>query len=369
MLEPVKIETIDKEVELLHDTKVSYVSLVRHGANRQPFRIVKTEEKGGREKSMMVIQSIIIPKTTTLSKILEDEKLGHLSMIKNNGKEFEDFTKYTQIPVEKFDASTLTMIKVGETEAIAVVGEVTDSTGIASSDMLTLSKEELEKIQFISPMDTAIDQGALTPPSSPSLIVSFRELFDREVSGLMDVIYGTLRQTVSDAKKRKTNVLNAVDAFRNFLAASLDMIGGSEVKMEKPLTKTDKGGNGIMSLFKDENEKQEFATEVTGIVCKVLTDLETLKAANAPVAVTKTSEVPEVPGVPEDKRIDELLTLVKSVAGKVEVIEKKHETLENQLASETGSDLSSDEGKVIKKEDAALAKKSVFSGLLVGTQK
>lgn len=47
---PLKIVSVpvEKNVTMLEDAEVSFISLVRHGANRMPFRVMKADvEKGG----------------------------------------------------------------------------------------------------------------------------------------------------------------------------------------------------------------------------------------------------------------------------------------------------------------------------------
>ena len=49
-------ETVEKEIDFLVDVDPQFVSLVRHGANQQPFRVIKSETEGG-DSVAMIVQS------------------------------------------------------------------------------------------------------------------------------------------------------------------------------------------------------------------------------------------------------------------------------------------------------------------------
>ena len=59
---PKVISTIvENEVTFLTDVDVEFVSMVKHGANRTPFKILKSD-KGGADMNK-VIQAVLIPKS------------------------------------------------------------------------------------------------------------------------------------------------------------------------------------------------------------------------------------------------------------------------------------------------------------------
>jgi hypothetical protein len=344
-------EESEKEVTFLKDAKVKFVSLVRHGANRMPFRIIKSEQKGGDTKKMtMVIQSILLPKGVKLADLSTEKDLGWVNDADGKTEEFDDYSRTTLIDVDKFDKDGLKMVKVHDRGVWVIAGDLQD--GVEVNDPVTLGSEDAEKAGLMptAPMDAMI--GA-DEASAAAVAQSFRELFDRELTSMLDVVYGSLKQAAAKPKARKTAILNAVDAFRSFLAVGLDAIQDAAVKIEKSVlgdeNQTDEGG--LDAMFKD---KDEFVGAVTEVVSTILDAREKKAkeeaAAAAEAAAEKdTQETEDKVEKTEDKSVDtELQTQVAAIAKSVKDLAEKVDSLGDQPASDAGTQ--DDDGEETKEK-------------------
>jgi len=271
----VKVITEEKEADVtfLSDAELNFVSLVRHGANRSPFRVIK-KEKGGAKQ--MVVQSILIPKDVSLEELSKVEGCEWVVEAKEDKKEeFDTYDKYIQIDEKKFDRSTLQLKKLDSKGTFAMVGSLVDNG--TKGDVLTVPNQKADIP--IAPMDAPVAEM-----EGPAFVLTFRDMFDRELSSFLDVVRGSMSQSNVDPKKRKSAVMNALGAFGNFLSVGIDLIGTSSSK------KTDKvenvigeaasrimkavedskkldGGAEMSELFKT---KEEFTSAVAEIVNQVL---------------------------------------------------------------------------------------------------
>lgn len=255
-----------KKVNLLRDVDAEFVSLVKHGANRMPFRVIKLDkQRGGEKKTMtLAIQSIILPKGKSIEDLTKLDGLQYLSEADLTQKQDHDqYVKFPQVDPKLFDSESMQIVKAGE--GYLIVGLMTEKT---DKQVLSLSEDQVEKLSTIptSPMDAII--GDPDVAAQAAMVNSFRDMFDVELYSMIDIVTGALRQTSGDPKKRKNTVLSAVDAFKNFLSVGLDAIGGNGAEMSK-FEKTESGGNSIGGdeMFKD---KDEFTNAVNEIVNKSL---------------------------------------------------------------------------------------------------
>lgn len=408
---PVKIESeeVVKDVVFLTNAEVEFVSLVRHGANQMPFRVVKEDSvskggigsghhghdgrsgggsvpyegsrqynrdggavggkersKGGENKVAMIVQSILLPKSVELEKLSKEDKLNWLAEARvDSMKEFDDYRSLEQLPVEKFEKGSLSMVKLHDSGAWAIVGALSDKSEV--KNVLTVGKAQAEKLMSIpeSPMNAVV---AETP--MPAYSVTFGEMFDKELSSFIDVVRGSLSQTGSDSKKRKSAVLNALDAFRSFLSMSLDLVNGESAKVAKTssglgstemerqlkeLTETvrslTKTAGGSEDMFKTP---EEFETAVKGLVTPMIEEIKAL----LPKKEEKPAEKIEKPDT--EAMLAPVLAEMAKVTDAVKGIAAKQEALETQLVGKpSGEEPEPDPKKVEKKE------KSVFSGLLL----
>jgi len=378
-------EEIETDVVMLEDAKLKFVSLVGHGANRMPFRVIKSQDKkGGDLVDNLVIQALIVPDGIELSDIAGEsgcEFLNDLNTSKTS--KFDGFTKYEQLAESDFEDESFKLTKIGD--SFAIVGELKDKE--KTEGVVSISKEDSEKLGSIptAPMDAVVDVV------QSSVLPSFRDLFERELSSMLDVIYGSLKQSAVDVKQRSDTIIGAVDGFKRFLTIGLAAIGGNEVKFEdkKDIAEEKKGGDRKMLEFKTE---EAFAEQVAGVVKPILKDfgVELLKELKGDTAEdgkedansnssenekgkednqdNSTTAAEDGNGnVSEDgvsKDMKDLVSTVKSLVEKVDSLAENPET--ERGSEEVHKD--DDEEFAATGTDDSNRKKSPFSGLLVDYQ-
>lgn len=273
-----------KKINMLKNVDAEFVSLVKHGANRMPFRVVKMDkQRGGEETEMtLAIQSIILPKGRQIEDLTKIEGLQYLSEADLSQKQdFDEYVKFPQVDPKLFDSGSMQLVKAGD--GFLIVGLMKEKI---DKQVLSLSQEQVEKIAALptAPMDAVI--GDPDVAAQQAMVTSFREMFDRELYSMIDVVTGVLRQVASDPKKRKNAILTAVDAFKNFLSVGLDAIGGNDAGVSK-FEKTESDGNsfGGDEMFKT---KEEFTNAVNEIVNKSLDEkLPTMVGESVTAALEK----------------------------------------------------------------------------------
>lgn len=363
-------EKVTKDINMLKDVDPEYVSLVRHGANRMPFRVLKQE--GGEENNMptIAIQSILLPKGMELDALTSRPELQYLSEANKTKTDFEDYSKLEQIPAADFEAESLQVLPVGG--AWVLVGKLEKENPKA----ISLSEAEVKKLGEIplSPMDSLM--GSSMAAQTAAIAVSFRDLFERELSSMLDVVYGSLRQSTADAKKRKAAILNAMDAFKSFVAIGLDAVGENAVKLEKDGSEdtTDSNDNqGGSEMFKTKEEFAEAVgavidTKLTGFVDKFKLTEPAAADADADVTVDKDDQSAADKTVDKsDDKLDKVLGAIATLSEKVEKVTKRQDELDNQLDTDSNVDQDGDvDTTVVNKDDADVDKPapSVFAGLL-----
>jgi hypothetical protein len=339
-------DEVEKDVTLMKDVDVEFVSLVRHGANRMPFRVVKRDKSKGGETMNRVIQSVILPDGVTLDSLTEVEGLEYLSELDMSDKQkFEGYQKFVQLKQENFQSESMSLLKAGR--GFLIVGSLNDENKEKAEKALTISKDQVSKLGElipVAPMDAMI--GDPDTAAQAAYAVSFRNLFDNELYSMLDIVHGALNQTSSDPKKRKVMITSAIENFKSFIVIGLDAIGSQAVKMDKDvsaLLKKD-GGKEDMFEFKDENEfKDKVGEIISDQLAPVTEGIQTL--------TSKLEEIDKLPKEPakdestdtntdrdtKDKddqkkdEVSELKDMVEKLTSSVTELTKKHDTLENQL--------------------------------------
>jgi len=371
-------EEVEKDVTMLSSVDPEFVSLVRHGANRMPFRVIKTQ-KGGEQMGSMFIQSILLTKGVGLADLTGLSDMGYLSEAKTDAKtEFDSYVRYKQADEKLFIPESFKMVKLNE-NVWALTGQLSDSA--KSEDMIMLSEKDSKQVGELptSPMDVVFgDQEAAR---SAAMVTSFKELMDRELSSMLDVVFGSLKQAAADPKKRKKSVLDAVDAFRNFLSVGLDVVGSAAAKTERPLL-LGEGARGGTAMAEKVEVTEDFTKAVKEVVSAVLEEKEKAeeaarKAAEDEAKKNKVEEAKKVVAVAEKgekeikeaERWDSVTKSIEKLTTSVNDLSKKYDELGNQPTSE-GSHGETDDPPVKKAEknpDGTEKKKSVFAGLLTKT--
>lgn len=379
---PVKLieEVGTKNVTMLTDVDVKFVSLVRHGANQQPFRVLKSEEKGGEPMNkILVVQSILLPEHVDFADLAKKEGLGWLSDAKtDNIREFESYKKVVQVPDEKMNIDSIQMVKLHKDGAWALVGQLAE--GHEAKDVLTVGEDLVQKLEALlsNPMDMEV---AEVP--APNIAVTFRQVFDKELGSFLDVFYGSLNQTYQNGAARKKMIMNALDAFKSFLSVGLDAMGKEAVKMERMVlvseadaekVQNEDGGDtmdmaklcgteefkgavlGILKAFREEEKAAQDAADA-----KAAQEAEEKAAADAKAAEEAGEKKEEKSDEPDPTAvaIAEIQKSVKDLADSVKKIQDDLEDPETTAAAKEEGDPDKNEEKDEKPE-----KKSVYAGML-----
>lgn len=413
---PAKIVTqqVEKEVTMMTEPEAQFVSLVKHAANRMPFRVVKSQ-KGGEHKQMsFVVQSILVPKEMTGPKGSELEKLvsmkGNEWLAEANvekSEEHQDYVKLVQLPAAKMDATSMQMVKLPG-GVLALVGKA--AKGADVSRALTISKDQIPQSTMRETMDVEGNQPYVEP-EFVSMGPSFGDLLYDEVDYMMGIITGTLRQSASDLPTMKKTILGAVDSFRSFLSIGLDQLAPVAAKAAakkfeplmaalnkcagkcsggKPAKETDKE-EGVMALFET---KEEFLAAVQGVVkseieafklemsekAKKPTPAELAaeaaaagkaKATGDPV-ISEPNVAPTDTMMPNKGKLEAALVAlteaVSAMKGDITAIATKQEDMGQQLGITPGAAEDPPEPKAKSEEPPApgAKKASVFAGVLSG---
>lgn len=384
---PLKVvtEEVEKDVTLLEEADVEFVSLVRHGANRMPFRVIKEDvsKAGAEEKEGMpmktnessrhaVVQSIIFPKGVSVEKMAAQKGLAWLNEV--TALEAEDhggFSKYVMLDAKSIEDDSVSMMRIGNEGVWAIIGRPTTDVDLSSA--LSVGKMgETGELNVVQP----ITQAPIAEVALPPQRVLFEEVYYREYSNLGNAIMGILGQSCMEPEVRKEAIIAAVEAFKGFLMLALEMIESADgefaLKVEKVVElmvkdveeKTKKSEGGLKSMFAN---KEEFVAAVTEIVAGLLDkasskETEEEKKKRLEEDAKKSVEEEEKKRLEEEekkrlaeeeaKKSGDIVSLTK----KIEKLQAEVDDFGNQLKTQS----SKDDGDPVKKTE----KKSVFSGLL-----
>ena len=215
--------TVEDEITFMVDPKAEFVSLVKHGANRTPFKVLKAEKQKEDSNMNKVVQSVLVNNGLTdedIAKALE-------GIDRRSKKEFSSFTAYPQVAMEKVNPDTVTVVKHEEVDGIYfVLGDLAE--GASESGTLMVDAKE------------AVDYATLD-----NLYV--------ELYAMADVVGGAMRQESADAEFRKTTILKAIDNFRTFAEVVLESL--STEKLAKGINPEDHP-TLVVDIIKEEEDKK-----------------------------------------------------------------------------------------------------------------
>ena len=340
---PIKISKNQKEKEVgfLFDVNPEFVSLVRHGANQQPFRIVKNEEGGSNVK---IIQSILVPAGTDIQKLVGMEGLEYLAEAKlDSVHKTDEYERYDQIKSEK--VSDIQVLKVGE--GWLLVGTINENE--KSDDALVVSEEQYEKLAQLPTPEALADD-----PYFLEYGQTFMSSIDRELYAMAEVISGALKQANAKGTNRKKTIFAAIDSFKSYMAIAVDALGNEATKTDT-LDKFLKGGDN-MELFKDE---AEFTAKVQGLIAAGNDNL----MVKMQEMIDKKAEPVTEPAPEPIKKADEdpvVKDLKMQIATLTTGLSEMKEKFDAQLETLPSPDLDPE----IPPGDAEELKKNPFGGLL-----
>lgn len=365
-------EMAEKDVTFLTDLDPIYVSLVKHAANQQPFRIVKADKtvaqegdtKKGEHKNTatkmkganmgMIVHSILIPNTVPIEALLATKELAWLGDANLAEKqEFDKYARFEQIPVDKFEKDSLKLTKVHDTGVWVVEGQLARGT-------------QVEKALSIG--ESPMWQPVAEETTVSSYTTTFGDLFYDELDRFASITSGLMRQVAADPVARKAAILTALEAFTSFLSMSLDAVSNKAVKMERNLNKAD-GGKKMFAF----ETKEEFTTAVSEVVKAAITKKEeegklaaTKATEKAAEEAKKTAEATKETTVAKHESSDQIKALegiIAEVGKQVRELAEKTEKIGSSLASPPGSTQTIVDAKQGKSPEAD-KKTSVFSGIL-----
>lgn len=350
---------VERDITFLQDANVDFISLVRHGANKQAFRIVK-QEGGVSENMRKVIQSILLLNDMDIEKLSSVDGLGYLTEAKTDEMtKFDKYNKYVQTDEKKFEKDSLSLVKLGES-GYAIVGKLKEDADDKNVLVLGMSKEDSNKTKNV--LDVAV------PSSSVTMTQTFGDLLHKELSLFLDIVFGVLRQSSVDPKKRKAMVMGAFESFRNFVSMGLDTIGKAKVDMDK--IKVDK-----LTINKGEKmNKEEILKLIKDGILEILpesvkdTVAKSVSTAIAPLKEALEKLTKDATAKPEgkdkkdkDSTADQITKMSEVINGMKEKLDKMGGELETQPSRSEKDDGSNE----TEKTPPAEKESGVFSGLLI----
>lgn len=330
-MKPKIITTIvENDVIFMTNPKVAFVSLVKHGANRMPFKVLKYDKGGNPMKG--IVQAILISKELSKEAVLKA-----LANYKDTEiKDFETYIKYIQHDQKDFEPDSLGVTT--EKEGVYCI------LGVLKKDV-ALPKEGIKKELDYATMD--------------DLYVA--------LYAMADMVSGTMRQENSTASFKRKTILSAIDNFRNFAENLLSNIKEmSVVKAENHpnLVKT------FTEVKKEETDAEREAREATEKKAKdkKKTDEATAISAIAAVQASDNKTAGAALSVLVDSKFEgvekKLVTLVTALQKLVEQGTEKTIALEAEIetlkAAPNGAQTIVTDSDNPKKLDT---KKTVWDGL------
>lgn len=359
-LEDFNIDEYEEEAieELARKWKVSEEEVRR--------RLKGKTEKGG-EKMSMIIQSILVPKGMTLESLMTKKGLEFLADASQEAeKKFDRYTKYEQMPIEKFDKDSLRLVKIHDDGVWVIGGKPIDQEAAEKGISFGVVSKEMAIRQSVM-------QAPVTQIQRDPIDVPFGDIFYRELNTFTNIVTGILEQSGRDAASRKADVMSAHDAFGAFLSMSLDSLGEKAEKISRPSEKTDeKVMEGGEDMFRT---KEEFVAGVSEVLKEAFASFKEELMKEFQLKRTEETEEEKKKRLEEeeeekkkiseskDARIEELKAAVESIGKQVKELAEKTDKIGNQLETDPSKTVSEDEGKEQKKVE-----KSVFSGFFTRRQ-
>ncbi len=215
---PPKIITtiIEDVVVFMTNPEVKFVSLVKHAANRMPFKILKHDKGGNTMKG--TVQAVFLKKGLPEERLVELRKEFVLDTKADSDDEAQ-YDVYIQQPKEDFKEESLTVLKPKDEDDIYyIVG--------------TLKKDEKD------------------PVTKEGTEVTLSDLYSA-LYAMADTVSGVLRQENGTASFKRKTVLQSIDNFRSFAEAVLKTIKDNQ------FTKAEDHPNLVKSFFIKKEDKKD----------------------------------------------------------------------------------------------------------------
>lgn len=209
-------------VVYMTDPEARYVSLVKRGANRTPFRIVKEQKETG----MKIIQRIVAKKGTDVEAIksaVGDEAAKALNL--SEPKSAGDFTVYAQHPEEAFKTDSLEVVSLSDDNSvICLCGEMVEkSEGFVSK--LLAKKSELNGIEV---------PASLRPLDAEVLKARLEESVYAELDAMVGGIHSILRQSEGKASEKLQMCRSLCDNFIASVEMAFSTMKADDTVLHRP---------------------------------------------------------------------------------------------------------------------------------------
>ena len=124
-------KVVEQSVTFLTDPQIQFVSLVKHGANQEPFLVIKSRKGGSEDMSGRIVQRVIISKD--LPEATAEEFLRHVKV--NDEKEYDGFLAYDQVDKALCDPDSFTGMKLDAAgKVFAVTAKLLDDQILKSAE-------------------------------------------------------------------------------------------------------------------------------------------------------------------------------------------------------------------------------------------
>lgn len=329
----VKIMKEEKERELkeLTDITVDSISFVEHGANKRPFKIVKSDEED--EMKDLAVQSVIVPKGMRFQTLSTYPKMEWLTKADVSKVELEgNKEKHTLLPVDQFDPSSIM-----PTEILPGAYVVTGLLKESNPQAILVTKDNL-----VSPLDSPV------PAAAQEYTPTLYEQAMREFGGLQSLVFGVLDQSSADPKATLKTIKNGLKAFEDFIAKSLQSI----------LEKSDEEEDDMKEEDVRKIVEETLATAVTPQFEAIQKGMDKLLKGDTIPEPTVESLTEDLEG--RDKEIEDL----KKVNEKLNT---ENEALKNKTTITKGA--MEDEGDPKKKPEDLYMSDSPLAGVLTNEAK
>lgn len=324
---------IEDQVTFLTDVNVEYVSLVRHGANRTPFRILKNDKGGSTMEK--VVTAVLIPKSLS-----EEAAAGHLDGYRTDEmKEYDTYKSFIQVDQESIDPETAEVIFIDKKAGVmgVVASLVTDKDEGEST-------QDPKEVEGKDQTEEAAEKGDEEVKSETDPKVVEKESLDyatmdelyMELYAMADIVGGALRQSQVEPMSRKNTVLSAIDNFRTFASMVLDNAKSDDVakaenhpELAHHLPPAQESESNELNKTEEAAEKEE-SDIIYKAACVCPSCGLTVEAVDCAAA-----ECPEckVPLAPKEEKSEEPAVFDES-AFMDKVMEKVAELLSNKISAE-----------------------------------
>ena len=266
------VEQDEDTIVLLTDPQASFVSLVKRGANKTPFKIVKQEKT-----TMKIIQRIVTRKGVTPESISEAVMPDAADALNLKApQESGAFVQYVQHPEDAFKSDSLEVVDLsGDRSILAICGELAQkSEGFVSKLLARKSNEKgVEVPDTIERVDAEILKSDLSG------------LVWTELDALYNGIRGILCQASSEGSSKKQLAQTMCDNFLKSMDVAISVSKSDE--FVAPSDKSVETAEAASEPVAKADDAEATAEEVA----KSQTDDEPGEASAPPAATAQIEDV------------------------------------------------------------------------------